>query len=137
MAVFCNHDAPAAENYVKSWSTKCQIHKKMLGQIPALNYVTFGKILIIIHAFCVFMGKNPLFGYSSYSRCTEVWKNFKAHAKLCTLKQFLERSWYYTMSCLTSIDTKYFFLKYQYWWLLLRKLLKITHYMLNSMKSLS
>ena len=65
--------------------------QKMLGEIAALNYVTFGKQLIIIPAFCVFMGKNPLFGYSNYSRCTEVWKNFKGHAKLHTLKQFLER----------------------------------------------
>ena len=66
--------------------------QKMFGQIAAFNYVTFGKLLMIIPAFCVFMSKNRLFGYSNYSRCTEVWKNFKAHAKLRTLKQFLERS---------------------------------------------
>ena len=55
--MFCNHlcYAPTAENYVKSCFKKCQIHKKMLGEIAALNYVTFGKLLIIIPAFCVFM----------------------------------------------------------------------------------
>ena len=56
MAVFCNHDAPNGENYVKSCSKQCQIHKKKLREIAALNYVTFGKLLIIIPAFCVFMG---------------------------------------------------------------------------------
>ena len=56
MAVFCNHDAPNGENYVKSCSKQSQIHKKKLREIAALNYVTFGKLLIIIPAFCVFMG---------------------------------------------------------------------------------
>ena len=56
MAVFCNHDAPNGENYVKSCSKQCQVHKKKSREIAALNYVTFGKLLIIIPAFCVFMG---------------------------------------------------------------------------------
>ena len=58
--MFCNHlcYAPTAEKVenVKSCFKKCQIHKKMLGEIAALNYVTFGKLLIIIPVFCVFMG---------------------------------------------------------------------------------
>ena len=56
-------------------------------------------------------------------------KNSKAHAKLFTLKQFLE--------CLFVMMQNTFFFKYQYWWLLLRKLLKIIQYISNSMKSLS
>ena len=52
--MFCNHlcYAPTAKSCFK----KCQIHKKMLGEIAALNYVTSGKLVIIISAFCVFMG---------------------------------------------------------------------------------
>ena len=40
VAVFCKDDAPTAENYVnKSCSKKCQIYKKMMGEIATLNHV--------------------------------------------------------------------------------------------------
>ena len=70
MAVFCNHDAPNGENYVKSCSKQCQVHKKKSREIAALNYVTFGKLLIIIPAFCVFMGMT--FSFSGCSNSADI-----------------------------------------------------------------
>ena len=76
MAVFCNHDAPNGENYVKSCSKQCQIHKKKLREIAALNYVTFGKLLIIIPAFCVFMGMTFSFWIFQLQQMYRGLKNF-------------------------------------------------------------
>ena len=76
MAVFCNHDAPNGENYVKSCSKQCQVHKKKSREIAALNYVTFGKLLIIIPAFCVFMGMTFSFWIFQLQQMYRGLKNF-------------------------------------------------------------
>ena len=121
---------------VKVCSKKCQIYKKMLREIVALNHITFEKLnpnpCLLCFQGCGFLlldilatGYVPRFGRKS-----------KVHAKLHTLKQFLELSWYYGMLYLTSIDKNQFFFKYQYWWLLLRKLVKILQYIAISMKLL-
>ena len=76
--------------------------------VERINPYYFGKLIIKTPVLCVFMALS-LVGYSTEEDVMSLWKNFKAQAKLRTLKQFLERSWYYDILCLTSIDTKYFF----------------------------
>ena len=134
MAVFCNDDAPPTENVVQR-SVK---FTKTDGRNSSTQSCYFWKTINYNPCFSCFYGFDFLFlDIPTTADVPRFRKNSKAHAKRCTLKQFLECSWYYTMSCLTSIDAKYFFFKYQHWWLLLRKLLKIIQYISNSMKSLS
>ena len=91
---------------VKVCSKRCQIYKKMLREIVALNHVTFGKLnhnpCFLCFQGCGFF----LLDILTTLHVPRFGKNSKAHAKLRTLKQFLELSWYYGMLYWTSIDTK-------------------------------
>ena len=104
--MLCNDDVPAAENYVKGCSKKCQIYKKNVERNSGAQPYYFSKTVNHNPCFlCFYGGDFLLLDIPTTADVPRLGKNSRAHAKLCTLKQFLKRSWYYNMLCLTSINT--------------------------------
>ena len=92
MASLRNDDAPAAENYVKGYSKKCQTYKKILRKLVALleSYVTFEKLLLIIPGFRLFMRVGFFLVAPATTDVPRSGKNPTSHVKLHTLKQLLQ-----------------------------------------------